>query len=178
RLVNFETGEHKAPDFLQVNPMGKLPAIVHRDVAITETAAICTYLADAFPAAGLAPALDDPHRGAYLRWLFFGAGCIEPATTDHMLSREPGRKTMMGYGSYDDVVGVLQNALAQGPNLLGERFTGADVYVGSQIGWALMMKGLPALPEFQAYVARNMQRPAAKRAFEQAEHLTAKLKAG
>jgi glutathione S-transferase len=175
--VNFEKGEHKQPEYLRVNPMGKLPAIVHRGVAITETAAICTYLADAFPAAGLAPALDDPLRGAWLRWLFFGAGCVEPATTDHMQARTPGRATLMGYGSYDNVVAVLQAALARGPNLLGERFTAADVYVGSQIGWALMMKGLPALPEFQAYVARNMQRPAAQRAAAQADAITARMKA-
>jgi glutathione S-transferase len=177
RVLRFDKGEHKLPEFLQVNPMGKLPAIVHRGVAITETAAICTYLADAFPAAGLAPDLGDPLRGTYLRWLFFGAGCIEPATTDQLLTRPPGRSGLMGYGSYENVVAVLQAALVPGPNLLGERFSAADVYVGSQIGWGMMMKGLPALPEFQAYVARNMQRPAAKRAAARADEVSAQLKA-
>jgi glutathione S-transferase len=100
KVVDFDKKEHKSPAFLAINPMGKIPAIVHRNTVVTECAAICAYLADAFPSAGLAPALDDPQRGTYLRWLFFGAGCVEPAIIDHMFSRPPpSRPTAMGYGN-------------------------------------------------------------------------------
>jgi glutathione S-transferase len=88
-LLSFDKNDHKQPQYLAINPMGKLPTIVHRGVVVTEAAAICAYLADAFPEAGLAPALDDPARGTYLRWLFFGAGCVEPAIIDRMLDRPP-----------------------------------------------------------------------------------------
>ena len=104
-LLSFEKNEHKAPAYLAINPMGKVPAIVHRGVVVTEVAAILTYLADAFPKAGLAPKLDDPARGTYLRWMFFGAGCLEPALIDRMLDRPvPERTAALAYGSYDDDV--------------------------------------------------------------------------
>ena len=96
-LINLQKGEQKLPGFLAVNPMGKLPAIVHRGVVITETGAICTYLADAFPAAQLAPALNDPKRGTYLRWMFFGAGCVDPGIIDRMLQR-PVAGAYRGHG--------------------------------------------------------------------------------
>jgi glutathione S-transferase len=100
KVVDFDKKEHKSPASLAINPMGKIPAIVHRNTVVTECAAICAYLADAFRSAGLAPALDDPQRGTYLRWLFFGAGCVEPAIIDHMFSRPPpSRPTAMGYGN-------------------------------------------------------------------------------
>ncbi|HEV7368016.1 glutathione S-transferase family protein [Arenibaculum sp.] len=166
-VLDFEKGEHKTPAFLAVNPMGKLPTIVHRGVVVTETAAIVAYLADAFPEAGLAPATDDPLRGAYYRWLFFGAGCFEPAITDRMFDRPAvARKGALGYGSYEDVLGALKQALDPGPYLLGERFTAADVYVGAQISWAMMF-GAPSLkgePAFDRYVARLNERPALRRA--------------
>src|ERR1700726_2112483 len=167
-LVRFDKGEHKMPAFLAVNPMGKLPALVHRGTAVTEAAAICAYLADAFPSAGLAPALDDPQRGTYLRWLFFGAGCVEPAIIDHMFSRPPpSRPTAMGYGNYADTLNTLEKAVSPGPFILGERFSAADVYMGSAIGWGMAMKAIEPRPAFGAYLARVSQRPAYQRSMAQ-----------
>ena len=156
----------KAPDYLTINPMGKVPAITHRGVVVTECAAICAYLADAFPDAGLAPATDDPMRGPYYRWMFFAAGPVEAAVTAKSLGLlAPAEKSAMaGYGSFDQVVDGLESALTQAPWLLGEQFTAADVYVGSQIAWGLMFKSLPARPAFQAYAERLNARAAAVRA--------------
>lgn len=156
----------KAPDYLAINPMGKVPAITHRGVVVTECAAICAYLADAFPDAGLAPATDDPMRGPYYRWMFFAAGPVEAAVTAKALGLlAPAEKSAMaGYGSFDQVVDGLESALTEAPWLLGEQFTAADVYVGSQIAWGLMFKSLPARPAFQAYAERLNARPAAVRA--------------
>ena len=156
----------KAPDYLAINPMGKVPAITHRGVVVTECAAICAYLADAFPDAGLAPATDDPMRGPYYRWMFFAAGPVEAAVTAKALGLlAPAEKSAMaGYGSFDQVVDGLESALTEAPWLLGEQFTAADVYVGSQIAWGLMFKSLPARPAFQAYAERLNARAAAVRA--------------
>lgn len=169
RLVtlDFDKGEHKTPQFLAVNPMGKLPAIVHRGVVVTETAAIIAYLADAFPDAGLAPPPGDPARGTYYRWLVFTAACFEPALLDKMLQRpEPAQKGAVGWGSYEDVVGALKSALTPGPYLLGEAFSAADVYLGSELGWAMSFgaPGLKGEPVFDRYVARLAARPAYARA--------------
>jgi len=164
--IDFEKGENRAPAFLAVNPMGKLPTIVHRGTVITETAAIIAYLADAFPQAGLAPAPDDPARGTWYRWLFFGAGCFEPALLDQMMKRPaPERKAAVGWGSYEDVVATLRTALAKGPYLLGDKFSAADVYVGSEIRWAMMFgaPGLKGEKVFDDYVARLNARPALQR---------------
>ena len=178
-LLSFEKGEHKTPAYMALNPMGKIPTIVHRGTVVTEAAAICTYLADAFPAAGLAPAIGDPARGSYLRWLFFGAGCIEPAISDRMFPRTgTERPGAIGYGTYADVVRVLEQALTPGPCLLGDRFSAADVYVGSALGWGMMTKAIDPSPVFQAYVARNAERPAFKRMVEQGNALAARLKGG
>jgi glutathione S-transferase len=175
-LHSFENREHKAPAYLAINPMGKIPAIEHRGTVVTEAAAICAYLADAFPAARLAPALDDPARGTYLRWLFFGAGCFEPALVDRMFERPPvSRPSAIGYGTYEDTLGALEKALATGPFILGDRFSAADVYVGSQIGWGLMTKALEPRPAFTAYAARIGERPAFKRVTSQSEELAKKM---
>lgn len=177
-LLSFEKGEHKRPEYLAVNPMGKVPAVMHRGTVITEAAAICAYLADAFPEAGLAPAPGDPARGAYLRWLFFGAGCVEPALTDRMMARPPvDRPSALGYGSYEDMVKTLVGAIEPGPYLLGDRFSAADVYIGSQIGWGLMAKGFEPNPAFQAYLGRQSERPAFKRFAAHAMRLAEELKA-
>jgi glutathione S-transferase len=159
----------KAADYLAINPMGKVPAVTHRGVTVTECAAVCTYLADAFPAAGLAPALDDPARGPYLRWMFFGAGPLEAAVTARSLGllAPPDKAAMAGYGSFDQVVEALETAVAgAGPWLLGDRFSALDVYLGSQIGWGLQFRSLPERDAFKAYAARLFQRPAAVRARE------------
>jgi glutathione S-transferase len=159
----------KAPEYLAVNPMGKVPAITHRGVTITEGAAVCTYLADAFPEAGLAPALDDPARGTYLRWMFFAAGPFEASVTAKALNllAPADRAAMAGYGTFENVVDALETVVSKaGPWLLGERFSALDVYLGSQIGWGLMFKTLPERDAFKAYAERLFQRPAAIRARE------------
>jgi glutathione S-transferase len=177
-LLSFDKGEHKKPAFLAVNPMGKLPAIVHRNTVVTEAAAICAYLADAFPVARLAPGNEEPARGTYLRWLFFGAGCIEAALMDRMLARpQPERTSSLGYGTYADTLNAVEKALAPGPYLLGDRFSAADVYVGSQIGFGMMTRGLEPRAAFQSYLARLAERPAYRRCNEQADKLMAQMKA-
>ncbi len=168
RTVALEYGTTmKAPEYLAINPMGKVPAITCRGVVVTECAAICTWLADAFPEAGLAPALDDPARGPYLRWMFFGAGPLEAAVTAKSLGLlAPAEKSAMaGYGSFEQVVGALE-ALVTGPGpwLLGDRFSALDVYLGSQVGWGLQFKSLPDRDVFKSYAARLFQRPASIRA--------------
>ncbi len=157
----------KAPEYLALNPMGKVPAITHRGVTVSECAAVCAYLADAFPEAGLAPSPGDPARGTWLRWMFFGAGPLEAAVTARSLGLlAPADKARMaGYGSFDDVVDALEAAVsAGGPWLLGDRFSALDVYLGSQIGWGLQFQSLPDRDTFKAYADRLFQRPAAIRA--------------
>jgi glutathione S-transferase len=178
RPIDFEKNDNRKPEYLSLNPMGKVPAIIHRDVVITEAAAICTYLADAFPKAGLAPATDDPARGTWLRWLYFGAGCIEPALVDHMFSRPPvSRPRALGYGSYKETLDALETALKPGPHILGERFSAADVYIGSQIGWGTMTKSLEPRPLFMEYFEHVSARPAYQRVREQSAKLAEKMKA-
>lgn len=123
-VVNLEKDEHKRPEFLRINPMGKLPVIQHRGTVITECArSIVTYLADAFPEAGLAPGIGEKERGSYLRWMFFGAGCIDAALIDRTLQRPvPERVGAVGYGRFEDVIRTLEQAVQPGPYLLGERF--------------------------------------------------------
>jgi len=163
KVLSFDKGETKTPEFLALNPMGKIPTIVHRGVVVTETAAICTYLADAFPAAGLAPRAGSSTRGTYLRWFFFGAGCVEPALIDKMFARPPvDRPGALGYGSYEATLAALEKAVAPGW-ILGSQFSAADVYLGSQINWGLMTKGLEARPAFLAYAERCGARPALQR---------------
>jgi glutathione S-transferase len=179
RTVVVDYAGMKSPDYLAINPMGKVPAITHRGVVVTECAAICAYLADAFPDAGLAPATDDPLRGLYYRWMFFAAGPVEAAVTAKSLGLlAPAEKSaMVGYGSFDQVVDGLEHALDRNPWLLGDQFTAADVYVGSQIAWGLMFKSLPARPAFQAYAERIAARPAAVRARVIDDALIAEAKA-
>jgi glutathione S-transferase len=177
-LVNLQKGEHKQPAFLAVNPMGKLPAIMHRGTVITETGAIIAYLADAFPAAGLAPRLDEAVRGTYLRWMFFGAGCVDSALIDRMLARPAPEKTAsLGYGRYEDLVETLEKAITPGPYILQDRFSAADVYIGAQIGFGMMTKSLEPRPSFQRYIGLLSQRPAYQRFQQQSEQLVARLKA-
>jgi glutathione S-transferase len=177
-FIDLQKGEHKKPAFLAVNPMGKLPAIMHRGTVVTESGAICAYLADAFPAAALAPRWDEPARGTYLRWMFFGAGCVDSALIDHMLARpKPEKTSALGYGRYEDVVDTLEKAITPGPYILGERFSAADVYIGSQIGFGLMTKSLEPRPSFQGYLGRLSQRPAYQRFQQQSDKFVAQMKA-
>ena len=156
----------KAPDYLAINPMGKVPAIKHGDVVVTEGAAICAYLADAFPHRELAPLPGDPSRGTYFRWLFFAAGPVEAAVTARSMNLlAPKEKSaMVGYGSFEQVMDTLEYAVSQHEYLCGDRFTAADVYVGSQIGWGLQFGSMEKRPAFEAYAARLRSREAAARA--------------
>jgi len=176
-VVNLESQDQKKPGFLAVNPMGKVPAIVHRGTVVTECGAICAYLADAFPAARLAPPVDSPLRGTYYRWLFFGGTCVEAAVIDRMLSRPPAsRPGALGYGSYDDTVATLEKALTPGPYILGPQFSAADVYVGSQIGFGMMMKALEPRAAFKDYLDRLQERPAYKRFMEKSDQIAGEMK--
>jgi glutathione S-transferase len=169
----------KSPDYLAINPMGKVPAIRHGDCVVTETAAICAYLADMFPDKGLAPPSGNKRRGPYYRWLFFAAGPVEAAVTAKSLGllAPPDKKPMVGYGSFDDVIDALETAMRDCTYLCGEQFTAADVYVGSQIGWGMMFGTIEPRPAFADYVARLQARPAAIRAREIDDALIAEQKA-
>jgi glutathione S-transferase len=158
----------KAPDYLAINPMGKVPAIKHRDTVVTESAAICAYLADAFPQAGLAPQLGDPRRGPYFRWLFFTAGPLEYAAFGKRMGNlaTDEQKTMVGYGNYDDAVNAIEAAVSGDQFLCGDRFTAADLYVAAFLGFATGFDMVPKRDAIMAYVARATDRPAYHRAAE------------
>jgi glutathione S-transferase len=163
RIIDYPIAM-KGADYLAINPMGKVPAIVHRGEIVTECAAICAYLADVFPDAGLAPRAEEKAR--YYRWLFFGAGPVEAAVADHAAGFVPNeqQQRMFGYGTYDRMVDVLEQAVSAGDHVAGPRFTAADVYVGSQVIWGVEFGTLPRRPAFEAYAARLTGRPAYRKA--------------
>jgi len=169
----------KAPAYLAINPMGKVPALRHGDVVVTEAAAICAYLADAFPQAGLAPPHGDRLRGPYYRWLFFAAGPVEAAVSNKAFGFvvPPEREGTIGYGSFQRVMDTLEQAVSGGNYLVGDKFTAADVYAGSQIGFGLMFKTFEPRPAFQHYWQRVSVRPANARARALDEALMAKQQA-
>jgi glutathione S-transferase len=158
----------KSPEYLAINPMGKVPALRHGDVVVTEAAAICAYLADAFPETGLAPPLGDRRRGTYFRWLFFAAGPVEQATGLRALGVEikPEQKRMMGFGDLADTLNAMESAIAGRDYILGDAFSAADVYFGSQVGWGLRFGSIEQRPAFVAYNERLQARPAYRRASE------------
>jgi glutathione S-transferase len=165
-IMEYESSM-KSPAYLAINPMGKVPAIRHGDVVVTECAAICAYLADAFPNAGLAPPHGDKARGPYYRWLFFGAGPVEAATSNKMLGVDTtGKERQMGYGSLALVLDALEAAVSDSDYVAGDQFTAADVYTGSQIGWGMQFGSLEKRPAFERYWERIGNRPAAVRARE------------
>ena len=164
-LLHLSQGDNLKPDYLAINPMGKVPALKHRDTVITELAAICTYLADEIPEKKLNVPVGTPKRGVYLKWLFFGPGCLEPAVIDRAAPRkEEARRAMLGYGDFDTTMNVLAKAIEKGPWLMGDQFTAADVLIGSNIRWGMIFKMIPERKEFTEYVARIVARPAAQRA--------------
>jgi glutathione S-transferase len=171
--LDMRAGEHKQPAYLAKNPMGKVPTLEHDGVVVTESSAICAYLADAFPAARLNVPIDDPRRGPYLRWLFFGAATLEPAIVDRVLQRDASARTTLAYGSFETTMDVLAGAVAAGPYLLGDQFTAADVLVGSGLAWARMREVLPERPELLGYMARLMARPALQRVYARDGELAA-----
>jgi glutathione S-transferase len=164
KLLNLSKGDHKTPSYMAVNPMGKVPTLVHSGTVITEAAAIAMYLADLFPDAGLAPKVNETARGTYLRWIVFNQAAVEPAVTDLALKREPGSPAMMSYGTYDATIDALTGALSKGPYILGDKFSAADVVVGSGVRWMLLFKLLPQRSEFTSYAERLSRRPALQRA--------------
>jgi len=166
----------KAPDYRAINPMGKVPTLRHGPVVVTEAAAICAYLAETFAAAGLAPRTAT-ERAAYLRWMFFAAGPLEQAVVARALGWQvpEGRQGMVGFGCYADTLDALERGLSTGPFVCGERFTAADVYVGSSVAWGLRFGTLERRPMFEAYAARVLSRSAYQRAQQVNE---ARLKTG
>jgi glutathione S-transferase len=166
----------KSPEYLAINPMGKVPAIRHGDTVVTEAGAICAYLADVFPQAGLAPPVGDRRRGTYFRWMFFTAGPLEAAITDRNLGVQvpPERRPQVGYGCYEDAVACAEQALAGRDYILGDQFSAADVVFGSAIGFYLQFGVIQPTPAFTAYAERLQNRPAAIRAREIDDALVAK----
>ncbi len=158
-ILNMKAGEQREPAYLAVNPMGKVPAVTHGETLITEQVAIYIYLADLFPQAGLAPALGDPQRGSYLRWLVFYGSCFEPAVVDRAMQREPGRPSTVPYGDFDTMFATLVGQLEQGPYFLGQRFSAADLLWGAALNWMTGWKLVPDLPVVNAYVERFTARP-------------------
>jgi glutathione S-transferase len=174
-LLDYGTSM-KSPEYLAINPMGKVPALRHGATVVTESAAICAYLSDAFPTAGLAPPAGDRLRGPYYRWLFFGAGPVEAAWTNQAMGFvvPADREKMAGYGTFTAVLNVLEDAMSRGPYLVGERFTAADLYIGANLGFGLEFGLVDKRPAFTDYVGRLGSRPAAIRAKEIDDALTAK----
>jgi glutathione S-transferase len=167
-------GSMKSPAFLAINPMGKVPTLTHGATVVTEGAAICAYLADAFPQAGLAPAPGAAARGPYYRWLFFAAGPVEAAICDRGMGWEapPERARMMGYGSFAQLLDVLESELDGRVYLAGDRFSAADLYLGSELGYGMRFGLIEKRPAFEAYVAGLFARPACRRAVEIDDALT------
>ena len=166
KTIDFEKGENRTPEFLVINPLGKLPTLVHDGAVITEQVAITIYLADRFPAAGLAPAVDDPMRGPYLRWLAFYAACFEPALMDHAFQRPALEPATSPYRDYDTVIETLVAQLARADYLLGDTLTAADVLWGIGLRWTIAFGIVPKLPVIMAYIERVSAHPAVIRAGE------------
>ena len=163
-VLDMKRGEQREAAYLAINPMGKVPAVLDGDALITEQGAVFIYLADRFPDAGLAPAIGDPLRGPYLRWLVYYGSSFEPALVDRAMKREPAAPGMCPYGDYDTMLKTLTDQLAKGPYLLGERFSAADVLWGTALTWTTMFKLVPELPVIADYMARVNARPAVARA--------------
>lgn len=173
-VLDLKKGEQRQEAYLAVNPMGKVPAILHAGSLVTEQGAVYLYLSELYPEAGLAPAIGDPLRGAFLRWLFFYGSSFEPAVVDRAMKREPAAASTSPYGTWETMLGTLTSQLAKGPFLLGERFSAADVLWGTALRWTTMFKLVPESPEVTAYIARCTARPAAQRAAAKDAELAAK----
>jgi len=163
-LLNMKAGEQRQPAYLAINPMGKVPALTHGDALVTEQVAVFLYLADLFPLAGLAPAIGDPLRGPYLRWMAFYGSCFEPALIDRAQKREAASPSMSPYGDYDTMLKTLTDQLTKGSYLLGDRFSAADVLWGTALSWTVKFGLVPEMLVIKAYMARVNARPAVLRA--------------
>jgi glutathione S-transferase len=163
-LTDITTGAQRAPEYLAINPMGKVPSLQDGTATLAEAAAICAYVAERYPDAKLAPPVGDPARAKYLYWLFYGPGCIEPAIVQ-LATKIEMNPVAAGWGDAQRVIDVLDGALQKGPWLLGENFSAADIVIGSGLNFGVrLFKMIPARPSFDAYVARCMARPAFQRA--------------
>ena len=163
-LIDTSAGAQKSPDFLAINPMGKVPALKDGDATMAEAAAICTYVADRYPGAHLAPPVGDPARAKYLYWMFFAPSCIEPAIMQ-IFTKLDIPASSAGWGDATQVFDVLDQAVAKGPWLLGDDFSAADVVIGSGLNYAIrLFKMVPARPSFDRYLDRCAARPAFQRA--------------
>jgi len=160
-VLNMKAGEQRRPEYLAVNPLGKVPAILHRGELVTEQVAIFIYLADLFPDAGFAPAIGDAQRGSYLRWLVYYASCYEPALVDRAMQREPAPHATSPYGTFDTMLETVVSQIRDKPYLLGEKISAADILWGNALNWGVMFKLVPEDKAVTDYVARIVQRPAA-----------------
>ncbi len=177
KVLDMRAGEQRQPDFLAVNPMGKVPALVDDGALITEQVAIYLYLTERFPEKGLAPPVGDPLRGPYLRWMVFYGSSFEPACVDKAMKREPGHQGMSPYGDYDTVLRTVTDQLKRGPYLLGERFSAADVLWGGALNWMTIFGIVEKTPEIAAYVERTTSRPAFRKVTEADAKLVAEHQA-
>ena len=176
-VIDMKAGEQRAPAFLAVNPLGKVPALRDGDALVTEQVAVYLFLADRFPERGLAPPLGDALRGPYLRWMAFYGSSFEPACVDRAMKREPGMRAMSPYGDYDAVLKAVTDQLARGPWMLGERFSALDVLWGGALGWMTMFGIVEATPVIAAYAARVAARPASLKVREKDAALAAEQEA-
>ena len=172
-VLNMKLGEQHKPEYLAINPLGKVPAIKHGDAVVTEQVAIYIYLADAFPAAGLAPAIGDPLRGPYLRWIGFYGSAFEPALIDTARKVDPGTRAMSSYGDYDAVIAMVQAQVTKGPYLFEDRLTAADILWGLALRWTTSFGLVPVTPEITAYIDRIAARPSVKKIGRQDHELAA-----
>lgn len=173
QVLDLKAGEHRQSAFMAVNPMGKVPAILHGDALVTEQSAVYLYLADLYADRGIAPQMGDQLRGPLLRWLAFYGSSFEPAVVDRSMKRESAPASSSPYGTWDTMFGTLTSQLAQGPYLLGERFTAADVLWGGALNWTTKFGIVPKTPDIEAYVQRVTSRPAFERAREKDAQLAA-----
>ena len=177
-VVNTRAGEQHGAAYLAVNPLGKVPAILDRGVLVTEQAAIFIHLADRFPERGLAPAIGDPLRGPYLRWMVFYGSCFEPAVVDRAMKREPGGRAMSPYGDYDLVMRTIVEQLRAGPYLLGTRFSAADILWGMALSWTTMFGLVPKEAEIARYIDNFGKRPSVVKMTAEDAELAARHQAG
>ena len=172
-VLNLRKGEQRDAKYLEVNPMGKVPAILHDGQLITEQGAVFVYLADLYSQAGLAPAIGDPLRGPYLRWMFFYGSCFEPAVVDRAQKNTPAAPSTCPYGDFDTMLGTVNAQLKKGPWMLGEKFSALDVLWGGALKWTVGFGLVPPTPEIQAYIDRVAARPAIQRASQADTELAA-----
>jgi len=175
--LNMKAGQQREPEYLAVNPMGKVPAVKYGGALVTEQVALFIFLTDLFPEKGLAPVIGDPQRGSYLRWLAFYGSCFEPAVVDRAMKRDAGRPGMVPYGDYDTMMQTLTAQLKSGPYLLGERFTAADILWGTAFEWTTAFGIVAKTPEIEAYIERAKKRPAARAVKAADEALAASFEA-